>query len=317
VRTDDSARNAYLHFRTPATLALSGNVASGTVGASRVAIHGVVLSGGAPHINTPEVGYCWDSNAYGKCAKARFASTEYAVMLPGPKGFAVHVIDALGASDAPATTVPMSDPAIDAAAQNGGVLGTAITRGGARSYVLAANGEAAPATMTYAVPGDVGGRHVVFDAPEDANGASSVNAAIANGRCVVTITAGGAGAIVGRPLIFRVDTAANGCAVNGAVPAPTSGTTSGTDGTSGPASAGTPDGPGESSGPSQTPGASGAPAGNGVAPAQGAVDGAASADAGGCNATGSRAIETWEALLAIVALSFLLRARRGDQEQAR
>ena len=93
VRTDDATRNAYLRFRTPAPLTISGNVARGAVGTSQLAIHSVSLSGGTPRVQPITVGECWDSNAYGQCAKGRFAANEYTVTLPGPKAYAVHVLD--------------------------------------------------------------------------------------------------------------------------------------------------------------------------------------------------------------------------------
>jgi MYXO-CTERM domain-containing protein len=68
---------------------------------------------------------------------------------------------------------------------------------------------AAGATMTYGVPGGSASRHVVFDAPEDANGKSLVSAAVSGTRCVITITAGDG--FAGQPLLFEVSTAAGGC----------------------------------------------------------------------------------------------------------
>ena len=95
-----------------------------------------------------------------------------------------------------------------------------MSRGGKQSYVVASSavGRRAPATMSYGVPGERRSRHVVFDAPEDASGKSTVSATAQNGRCVVTITAGAG--FTGHPLIFDVADAAGGCAVTEGVDAP-------------------------------------------------------------------------------------------------
>ena len=63
--------------------------------------------------------------------------------------------------------------------------------------------------MTYGVPGASASRHVVFDAPEDADGTSIVTATAKGGRCVVSITAGAG--FTGHPLMFGVSSAADGC----------------------------------------------------------------------------------------------------------
>ncbi|MGZ3475985.1 MAG: hypothetical protein ACXWUG_18595, partial [Polyangiales bacterium] len=100
---------------------------------------------------------------------------------------------------------------IDAPPQNDGVIGAAVHRGKTMTYVVASasNDGAAGATMTYGTPGDGGARHVVFDAPEDASGKSTVTATAMDGRCVVTITPGGS--FTGHPLMFAVSSAADGC----------------------------------------------------------------------------------------------------------
>jgi len=118
----------------------------------------------------------------------------------------VHVLDALGASDAPATVTSMD--AVSPA--NTGVVGAGIARAGKQTYVVASSGAdgAAGATLTYTVP-KTGARHVVFDAPEDGAGKSLVTAAPTADGCAVTITAGAG--FVGHPLMFSVDA---GCAVS-------------------------------------------------------------------------------------------------------
>ena len=314
VRTDDASRNAYLRFRSPGTLSLSGNVAQATMGTSRLAIHGVALSGGAPQVQPITVGDCWDSNAYGQCQKGRFAATEYTVTLPGPKAFAVHVLDALGASESPAEALSMNDAAIDGASQNSGVLGASIKRGTSRSFVVASSAEAQSAnssTMTYGVPGDTAARHVVFDAPEDANGASTVTATATNGRCVFAITAGGAAPIAGRPLVFTVSSAADGCHVDSATTAPTAGTGGPTPGSDAGVSSGASSADGGVGGITGTNGGSNSTSVTSNSPSAASND-AASASAGGCNAGGARFLETWEALFGIAALALVLRRSKRN-----
>lgn len=199
-RTDADARQMYLRFRTPGKLALAGGVATATVGASRLAVHAVKLSGGAPAVRSvPGAGDCW-SGPFGACATARFAVDEYAVKVPGPRPLAVHVLDALAAADAPATVTSMD--AISPA--NTAVVGAAIQRAGKQTYVVASSGAdgVAGATLAYTVPKSAA-RHVVFDAPEDGAGKSLVTAAATADGCAVTITAGAG--FVGRPLMFSLD----------------------------------------------------------------------------------------------------------------
>ena len=49
----------------------------------------------------------------GSCSVGRFAVDEYQVTVPGPWAVAVHVIDALGSSDSPATVASLSDATVD------------------------------------------------------------------------------------------------------------------------------------------------------------------------------------------------------------
>jgi MYXO-CTERM domain-containing protein len=215
-QTADAAHGLYvsLHANTAGALALQGATATGAVGASKVAIHGVVLGGAAPALSKPMV---TDTYMYpcGKCTNARFAVDLYSVKVPGPWAVAVHVVDALAAADAPAVVDSMNDDAIDPAPkQNPGVVGASVFRGGKQSFVVAASapGGVAGATLTYGVPGVSAGRHVVFDAPEQADGQSQVTAAAAGDRCVVTITAGAG--VAGHPAMFSVSSAADGCKVS-------------------------------------------------------------------------------------------------------
>ncbi|MFL5306455.1 MAG: hypothetical protein ACJ8F1_14655 [Polyangia bacterium] len=214
VQTGAASRVMYLNFHanTKGTLKLSGNTATGTVGKSKVVIHGVSLSGGTPAITKPATADC--SVPWGQCISVRFPVDDYTVKVPGPYAVAVHVIDGLASADAAATVGSMNDDSVDPAPkQNSGVLGAAVYRSSKQSYVIASAAQqgAAGSTMTYGVPGASAGRHIVFDAPEDGSGMSVVKAAAQSGRCVLTITAGTG--LAGRPLMFTVSSAADGCKV--------------------------------------------------------------------------------------------------------
>ncbi|HEY8039882.1 MAG TPA: hypothetical protein VIF15_08825 [Polyangiaceae bacterium] len=220
VHTAGAAMSAYVtfHTNTAGTLKLSGGVAQGTSGGSQVAIHAVLLSGGAPAITQPSTSDCSLSCNYpcASCDTARFAVDAYRVKVPGPWAVAVHVIDALAASEAAATVGSMNDDTVDPAPkQNAGVLGAAVLRASKQSYVVASSAQdgAGGATMTYGVPGASASRHVVYDAPEASDGTSSVVAAVKAGRCVLTVTAGSGGGFAGHPLMFQVGPASGGCVV--------------------------------------------------------------------------------------------------------
>ncbi|MEP7123236.1 MAG: MYXO-CTERM sorting domain-containing protein [Byssovorax sp.] len=221
VHTVDESHAMFVgfHTNTAGKLALGNGVATGDVGGSKVAIHGVLLSGGTPAITQPEVGDCSISCSYpcGACDAARFAVDKYGVKVPGPWAVAVHAIDALAAGEAPAVIGSLGDDTVDPPPkQNSGVLGAAVLRGEKQSYVVASSAidGAAPAKMTYGVPGTAS-RHVVFDAPEDANGESIVTAAASGSRCVITIEAGKG--FAGHPLMFVLGAAQEGCKVTESV----------------------------------------------------------------------------------------------------
>src|SRR5262249_16704870 len=117
----------------------------------------------------------------------------------------------------------LNDSTYDPAPQrNAGVIGAAIYRSSKQSYVVASSAQRGMAgtSMTYAVPGASAGRHIVFDAPEQADGRSTVTAAVEGDRCGVTITAGAG--MTGHPLMFTVSTSADGCQVAEATDVPSS-----------------------------------------------------------------------------------------------
>src|SRR5215470_7197582 len=216
VHTKDASHFMYLNFHTNTggTLALSGPTAIGTVGGSKVAIHAIVLGGATPSIFQPAVTDTYNFPC-GACTNARFKVDDYQVKVAGPSALAIHVIDGLDAGEAAAQVGSLNDDNYDPAPkQNGGVIGAAVYRGMKQSFVVASSGVDGQvgAMMTYGVPGGSASRHVVFDAPEDASGRALVTASASSGRCVVSIVAGAG--FAGRPLMFSVATAADGCTVS-------------------------------------------------------------------------------------------------------
>ncbi len=220
-------------------LALSGSVATGPVGSSQVAIHAVTLSGGTPTVIPTPAGACSLSCDYpcGKCDAARFAVDKYAVEVPGPWAVAVHVIDALGAGEAQATTGSLNDDNYDPARQNAGVIGAAVYRANRQTFVVASSQQdgATASPLIYGIPAKAPSMHVVFDAPEDAGGKSAVSVVTQGDRCVLTIVAGPG--FTGHPLMFTVGSAAEGCKLTEATDvrpasAPPGGEASGADATS-------------------------------------------------------------------------------------
>lgn len=229
VLTESATRNMYLtfHANTAGTLALDAarGVAVGKVGSSRLAIHRVKLSGGAPKVVKTAQGGCPGDCRFpcGSCTAVRYDVDVYSVVVPGPFAVGVHVFDALGETEAPAAVASINDDAVDPAPrQNAAVLGASVLRAGRQSYVVASSATrgATPAAMSYGVPGGSAGRHVVFDAPEAKDGTSAVTAAAKAGRCVVGIAAGSGGGTAGRPLVFDVASATDGCTVKASADAP-------------------------------------------------------------------------------------------------
>jgi hypothetical protein len=228
VLTESATRKMYLNFHanTAGTLVLDDTgLAVGKVGASRLAIHRVRLTGGAPKIIKTRKSDCPGDCRYpcGSCTAARFEVDVYSVAVPGPFAVGIHVFDGLGDKEPPAAVGSINDDAVDPSPrQNAAVIGAAVLRASKQSYVVAssATGGAAPATMSYGVPGGSAARHVVFDAPEAKDGSSAVSAASRSGRCVVSIAAGSGGGATGRPLIFDLASAKDGCTIKLALDAP-------------------------------------------------------------------------------------------------
>jgi hypothetical protein len=312
VRSNNAGEWMRLNFHTTAPLALAGKVAAATVGTSDVAIHVVALSGGTPAVQAvPATPDCYD----GTCTGGRFATFAYSVEIPGPKALAVHVIDALAHGEAPATVGSMNEAPYDATGANGGIVGAAVWRSFKQTYVVASSAQdgLAGAEIAYAVPGPAAARHVVFDAPEDASGNSDIAATAANGNCAVRITAGASHK--GRPLIFQVSGAADGCTVVDEVAAVPSSTplVDGGSGTGG--ASGANGGAGSAGG--ATGGAGGA-SGNGAPGAPPGAPAASGGSSGGCSCTTPRSSPgTFGFGSAIAAALLAITHRRVRRERGR
>lgn len=208
-RTDAAARGMSVRFRSAASLTLTADGAKGTVGGSELVIHQVTRSGGTPEVRkiTQVSRTCQNGAPYNNCTAARFPVDEYRFKVPGPSSLAVTVFDGLKAGEAAATVTDVTK--VDA--KNTGVVGAEVVRG-ARTVVVASSAKdgAAGPELAYVATADAEARHVVFDAPET-DGKSTVTATAEGGKCAVKIVAGGA--LVGKPLVFRVAPASAGCTV--------------------------------------------------------------------------------------------------------
>jgi len=208
---------AYLRYRTPSTLASASDspyIARATVGGSALAIHAVKLSPSttAPVIRTYPANEDCGTATFGACTSSRLAVNEYAWEPPGPDVLAVHVLDGLAQADAPADVAPVDAAPIDSGGQNAGLVGASVYRSQKQTFVLEPATQPPPTTITYGVPGANPSRHVVFDAPADSTGHTTVTAMVAGDRCVVTLTAGSG--VTAGPTIFTLSTAASGCTVS-------------------------------------------------------------------------------------------------------
>ena len=199
-RANTSAANRELHLRvrTPATLTLVGDTASGTVGASSLQIQRLWTSGAAANVRTmPQASECPSSSH--NCDVSKLPSgSEYRVDVAGPAAAAIHVVSA--ASGAPEPSALLSGPGYRGALMS--ALHVAVI--GADAVT------ASPASsLTYRVPAASDTVHVVLDAPTNAEGQSDVVASRDGSDCLVEVKAhSGAGAgLSGRPLVVRASSA--------------------------------------------------------------------------------------------------------------
>jgi hypothetical protein len=210
VRSNNAGETTLLNFHTTTELTQNGDAVTATVGASTLAIHTVALSGGTPSVQAvPANEDCYD----GTCVAGRFDTYAYSVEIPGPTALGIHVLDGLASDETPADVASINDPGYDPNGDNIAVLGAAVFRANTQSYVVASSAQDGIAgdMLNYSIPGSNAARHVVFDAPEEAEGNSDVSATVMGDRCMISITAGST--FVGHPLMFQVASAAEGCTV--------------------------------------------------------------------------------------------------------
>jgi hypothetical protein len=184
--TGGADRQMNLRFRTPGSLALSGETATTTVGGSQLTIASAVRTSGKAAIGLPTGKDCYaEGIAKGRCDAARFPVTDYRVEIAGPHPLAVHVISATAAKGTPATSAPLKGDGWEG-----------VTLSGLRdaSIIWRTSGSG---PLSYTAPA---GTHIVLDATEGAQ----VSAKKAAQGCAVTITDGGATL---KPVVATVDAA--------------------------------------------------------------------------------------------------------------
>ena len=93
--TGDGDRGMHLRFRVPGPLEIAGSEGRAKIGTTALAI--ATLDGGTPALGRPNGKDCYQKGvAKGRCDAARFAVTDYRLVVPGPKPRAVHAISATG-----------------------------------------------------------------------------------------------------------------------------------------------------------------------------------------------------------------------------
>ena len=197
VVTGAAERALHLRVRTPATLALQGDVASGKVGSSSLAIQKLWASSGTATVRAmPQADECPSSDHTCDVSKLE-AGSEYRIDVAGPSAFAVHVVNTQATAEA--SSEQLSGP---------GYRGALVSQGPERVAVIANDSAAATATasLNYRVPSWERIAHVVLDAPVDAAGESDVSALREGADCRVEVRphVGATPGLKGRPLIVRV-----------------------------------------------------------------------------------------------------------------
>jgi hypothetical protein len=253
-RTDDAARSMRIRFHAPQAVTLSGNTASADIGGSTLRIVGADVAGKTATTRMSPKGDDCSIGTRGTCELARFNAGEYDISIPGPDARAVHVISGTAKGDAAPQVLSINDATVDPG-KNPTVLGAVVTRGTLRTVVVGSSAKdgAAGASLAYLVPAG-GSRNVVFDAPESADGSSTVVAAKEGDLCRITITPANGAGFAGRPLMFTVGTQSDPCAISEDKNAPPGAAPLGPPGGGAIPGAAPPGGPG---GPNGGPGAGG------------------------------------------------------------
>jgi hypothetical protein len=228
VVTGDASRSLHLRVRSPSNLALSGNAATATIGASSLTIQKLWATSGSPSVRDMPLSPECSSDNRGTCDISRLPSgQEYRLDVSGPNAAAIHVVDAQAAGASPPANQLLS---------GAGYRGVLLGQPGAHVAVILDDGvDGTPRTsLTYRVPAGAGTTHVVVDAPSDANGLSDVASRLDGSDCVVTVTqhAKATGGFDGHGLVVRL-TSNCSSAEDGAVPPIDTGSTGGTGSTAG------------------------------------------------------------------------------------
>lgn len=186
-RTGAADRDMYLRFRTPRTLALTGDVGAATLGGTRLAIASVVRSApGTTELGAPTARDCSaEGTPKGRCDAARFPVSEYRVQIPGPSPVAVHVISATAEHAAPASATAVSGDGWAGVRTSGVRDATVVWRTRGRG------------AFAYSAPP---GTHVILDAP---GSTVDVTATRDGDGCSVQVASGRA--LPARPLVISVD----------------------------------------------------------------------------------------------------------------
>ena len=198
--TGSSSRPMLLRFRVPGELALDGDVATRTIGATRLAIASVARGAGQPAIGHTRLKDCFNEDYKGRCDAARFPVSDLRLEVAGPTPSAVHVIAVAAAS---AGQAPRS-------AALGGEGWAGVRVAGPRDAVVVwptRKGDA----LSYRAPRAVAMTHVILD-PHDR---LAISARPDGDGCAVTAAPGDAPAE--RPVIAVIDDACR-IALDPAVP---------------------------------------------------------------------------------------------------
>jgi MYXO-CTERM domain-containing protein len=190
-QTGAGNRAMYLRFRVPGELALDGDLATRTIGMTRLAIASVARSSGRPVLGHAAHTDCYaDEATKGRCDAARFSVSDLRIDVDGPAPSAVHVISATAADGpgAPRSTQLTGD----------GWAGVRIA-GPRDAVVVWPTGKRA--ALTYRAPRALAMTHVVLVARDHL----ALTARADGDACVVSAAPGSASAA--RPLVAVLDDA--------------------------------------------------------------------------------------------------------------
>jgi hypothetical protein len=191
--TVEEDRGMYLRFRSPGHFALDGDVATASVGSTKLTVSSLARTSGTLAIGVPTAKDCFaPGTVRGTCDAARFPVTDVRTRLSGPRASAAHAIAVVDhAATSPAASALNGD----------GWHGIHVA--GPRDAVvvwreLGARGD----TFGYRAAAAAKVTHVIIDGPEQ-DGLATVTAKRDADACVVTVAAGGV--TPARPLIVTLD----------------------------------------------------------------------------------------------------------------